>query len=180
MKRRVTILTFVVALVVSALLWPSRRSQAQAAAACKDFDAIAQASLPYDLAHGAPWGGPLSGWIGGAPLFGRFFGNDGDTIFRQHMGIGKGGAYTFCAGNALCTDSFTWQVPNAVFIGGPGAIGAYVGNTAKILSGTGAFEGASGNLNVNGPASTWPSAESPIGVIGAWNVQLSGKICGIH
>ena len=180
-KRTISIaLASLIVLALSVVLWPLRGSRTQAASDCKNFEAIAQASLPYDLAHGAPWGGPLSGWLGGAPLFGRFFGNDGETIFRQKMGMGKGGVYTFCAGNTSCDDSFTWQVPNAVFIGGPGAIGAYIGNTAKIVSGTGAFVGATGNLNVNGPASTWPNAASPIGVIGAWNAQLSGKICGIE
>lgn len=98
------------------------------------------------------------------------------------MGAGTGGAYTVCVDYPGCENSFTYQVPHAVFPTPPGkgGITPYYGNTAKIVGGKGRFQGASGNLNVNGPAIAWPDSGSPIGFSGRWNPVVSGKICGIQ
>jgi hypothetical protein len=120
--------------------------------------------------------------LGSDVFLGVVSGNDGDETFRQHMGEGRGGAYTVCVGYPACTDSFTYEVPHAVFPipPGKGGIVPYYGNTAKIVHGTGRFQNASGNLNVNGPAFVWPDSGSPFGVSGRWNPAISGKVCGIQ
>ena len=54
----------------------------------------------------------------------------------------------------------------------------YIGNTARIVTGTGRFAAASGNLNIVGPAIAWPD-NNPICALGRWNGQIRGKVCGI-
>jgi hypothetical protein len=183
MKHAITIaLGLMVALAVGTLLWPGSAAQAQSG--CKDFQALVQAWLPTStpLAPTDTWGGPLFGFLGGELLPGVLSGNDGNETFRQHMGAGRGGAYTVCVGYPTCTDSFTYEVPNAVFPipPGKGGIVPYFGNTAKIVSGTGRFQAASGNLNVSGPAIVWPDSSSPFGVSGRWNPAISGRVCGVQ
>ena len=57
----------------------------------------------------------------------------------------------------------------------------YIGNTAKIVPGTGKFKYAFGNLNVKGPAIAWADTDplNLIGFLGKWSPELSGQICGI-
>jgi hypothetical protein len=189
MKRTTTILVgFIFALAVGTLLWPTLGSQAQAQSGCKSFEAIAQAALPsstplfktFDL-----WGGPLYGMIGSELLpQGVLSGNDGQDSWHGAIGIGRGGSYTVCTNYPVCSDTFTYEVPNAVFPAPPGQGGLmrYIGNTAKIVQGTGRFLSASGNLNITGPAIAWPdnSPNNPIGFLGRWNAELSGKVCGVQ
>ena len=183
MKRAITVvLGLGFAMTIGILIWPNSTAQAQPS--CKDFQAIAQAWLPTStrLAPTDTWGGPLFGFLGGDLLVGVLSGNDGDETWRPHMGAGTGGAYTVCVGYPTCTDSFTYEVPHSVFPIPPGKGGLvpYYGNTAKIVHGTGRFQNASGNLNVNGPAFVWPDSGSPFGVSGRWNPAISGKVCGIQ
>jgi hypothetical protein len=104
------------------------------------------------------------------------------------MGQGRGGSYTVGIGCSqsgglyVCTDSFTYEVPNAMFPSPPGqGMMKYIGNTARIVSGTGKFKFASGNLNVAGPAIAWPLTSAPDGPwAGNWNGELSGQVCGVQ
>ncbi len=186
MKRAITVvLGFMLTLAVGILVWPNLGPPAQAQPGCQSFRAIAQATLPTStpLAATDTWGGLLYGMLGGEFLSGVLSGNDGDETFRSHMGTGKGGAYTVGVGCApgvlyVCTDSFTYEVPNAVFPIPPGKIGFayYIGNTAKIVGGTGRFVSASGDLNVSGPA----IVSLDVFPVGRWNVELSGQVCGVE
>ena len=129
-------------------------------------------------------------------------GNDGSETWRGHlgnMGQGSDGLYTVAFGCSpgtsgtyftgvplmSCSDSFSYQVPHAVFPGPPGQGGLmfYMGNTAKIVvgMGTGKFKYAFGNLNVKGPAIAWPDTNpsNPIGFLGRWSPEISGQVCGI-
>jgi hypothetical protein len=191
MRRTMTILfRFTLTLAVGIVLW-LLGSEAQAQPGCKSFEAIGQASLPSSTPLGLTfdvWGGPLYAMLGGEFLgvSAVFSGNDGEETFRSHVGQGRGGSYTVgvnCNPGLFysCTDTFTYEVPNAVFPSPPGQAGLlfYIGNTAKIVAGTGRFEGASGNLNVRGPAIVWPDS-NPFGVSGRWDPEISGDICGIQ
>jgi len=192
MKRSITIvLGFIFALAIGTLLWPNLVSPAQAQPGCKSFVAIAHATVPSSTPLGLTvdvWGGPLYGMLGGEFLFGVLSGNDGVDLFHGTIGQGRGGSYTVgvnCTApvtpdtNYTCTDSFTYEVPNAVFTKPPG-FGRYNGNTARIVGGTGRFQFASGNLNVTGPFIAWPDSNSPFGLSGRWNSELSGQVCGVQ
>jgi hypothetical protein len=93
--------------------------------------------------------------------------------------MGKGGSYTVCTDYPTCADSFTYEVPFAVFPAPPNDLGAYIGYTISIVKGTGKFAGATGNLNVRGPFIAWPD-DNPIGASGKWHAEISGSICGIQ
>ena len=192
MKRiAVFTLTLFIALTVSAVLRPEFGSQPQAQSNCEPFEAIAQAVLPSSTQL-APqtgifdvWGGPLSGMVGSEYIQGVLSGNDGPRSPHPAIGQARGGFYTVgldCTvegGTASCKDTFTYEVPTSVFTPPPG-FGQYIGNTARIVRGTGRFEFASGNLNVRGPFVAWPDANSPFGLSGRWNPELTGHICGVH
>jgi hypothetical protein len=132
------------------------------------------------------WGGPLYGSLEGEVLLGIVSGNDGEETWRGAIGQGRGGTYTIgfgCAGDPyVCTDTLTFEVPNSVFPIPPSMIGLgrYNGNTARIVGGTGRFESASGNLDFTGTFIVWPDPNSPIGVSGRFNAELSGNICGVQ
>ena len=185
MKRKSVIaLSFVLTLAVGALLLTALGSQAQAQPGCSAFRGIVQGILPtpYRMADTDTWGGNFYAIIGGTLMHGILSGNDGNTMGHGPiLGQGRGGSYTICLQYPGCIDSFTYEVPTAVFQFSPGQLGLvdYTGNTAKIVGGTGKFKGASGNLNVAGPAVVWPDANSSIGLAGRWNAELSGKICGM-
>lgn len=189
MKRTITILvgsTF--AALVGVLLWHTPASHAQGQSGCKRFHAIVQATLPSSTPlykPGVPdvWGGPLYGMLNDELLSnGALSGNDGEGSMHGVTGMGKGGSYTICVDPPVCNDTFTYEVPNAVWPIPPGRSGflTYIGNTATIVQGTGKFASASGNLNVTGPAIVWPDSSSPFEVSGRWDGELSGKVCGIE
>jgi hypothetical protein len=204
MKNTISILFgSIVVLAVAMLLWPTMGSPAQAQSGCKPFEAIVHATLPTSapLALDDSWGGHLYGVLGGALSNGILSGNDGSETWRGHfgnMGQGRLGLYTVgfnCApatggtyftdiALSVCTDSFTYQVPHAVFPSPPGQGGLmfYMGNTAKIVAGTGKFKSAFGNLNVKGPAIAWQDTDlsNLIGWLGRWSPELSGQVCGIQ
>jgi hypothetical protein len=174
----VSALVFTFALAV--LLWPTARN-VQAQTACKPFRALGHASLPTStrIAPTDRWGGPLYGMLGDEVLLGAFSGNDGDVSRQGVIGQGRDGAYTVCVGYPDCTDSFTYEVPNAVWPSPPGRAGfmEYFGNTARIVRGTGRFATAWGILHVSGPAVAWTVQT---GKTARWNAELSGDICGVQ
>ncbi len=173
--------TFVSVVVTAVFLVLALGQGARAQQGCLEIRGIAQAILPSPEPI-APdgvniWGGPAYFSLGGETLIGVFSGNDGGE--SQHGG--RGGHYIVCfpaPNKPQCGDSFTWEVHNSVFGFAPGkaGLGYSKGNSAKIISGTGRFEGASGNLNIAGPYILWP-ADNLFGVEGRFNGELGGKIC---
>jgi hypothetical protein len=196
MKRTITIVFgLVLTLAAGIVLWPTLGSGAQAKQGCKSLEAIGQATLPSSTPFvGLPvdiWGGPLYVMLDAQFVPGIFSGNDGTDRWHGAIGQGKNGSYTvginctapMTRGSVYtCPDTFTYQVPNAVFPipRGKNGLVIYIGNTAKIVGGTGMLQGATGNLNVRGPAIAWDDTTSPIGVSGRWNPEISGDICGIQ
>ena len=183
MKRAAVLMSGVVVAVIGGSILPGLHPQLQAQQDCQSFVALAPATLPTSapLSGSDVWGGPLEAKLNRVPLFGVFSGNDGDDGPSGGIGQGRDGSYTVCISYPVCTDSFTYEVPASVFPKPPGqdGLGLYSGNTAKIVSGTGKFAAASGNLNVGGSYLTWRDSGSPFGVSGRWNAELSGKICGV-
>lgn len=193
MKRKnVVALTLMFLLAAGAFLLFVPGPQASAQQNCTEIRALLQLTLPssYMLAPATDvWGGPAFATLGGEPLVGGISGNDGEG-FRHGA---RGGQYQvyLCSTNLYpkalelppaCQDSFTYEVPTSVFgsIPGKAGLGKYQGNTAKIISGTGKFADASGNLNVAGPYIVWEDSNSLFGVSGRGNLELSGKICGVQ
>jgi hypothetical protein len=176
----------VVVLAIGLLLWPTPTAQAQQG--CKSFQAIAQAAIPSSRPLGLVrdvWGGPLFGVLGDEFLTGVFSGNDGARESNAKIGQKRDGSYTMgfgcqeSAGVYVCTDTITYEVANAIYTPPPG-FGRYIGNTAKITGGTGQFQFASGNLNVNGPFIAWPDSSSLFKLSGRWNPEISGFVCGVQ
>lgn len=163
-------------------------SPAQAQQGCINFAALAQATLPTStpLAADDTWGGPVVAYLGSELLQGAMSGNDGMETWRgpkMYVGQGKGGVYRLCFA-APCyatSDSFTYEVATAIFPAPPGlnGIAAYSAHPARIVSGGGRFQAASGALNVTGPALSW-STDGGTTWYGRWNVVLSGSICGVQ
>lgn len=185
-------LMFVCAIAVAPFILPTLGSQAQAQERCTEIRGIIQGILPSPFPI-APdginvWGGLVYASLGGEPLIGIMSGNDGSG--SQHGA--RGGHYTvyLCSPDTpgaldyppACPDSFTYEIANSVFGFAPGKVGLgdYNGNTAKIISGTGRFLGASGNLNAAGPYILWPDSNSIFGVDARWNGEFGGKICSIQ
>ena len=158
---------------------------AQDTTACKSFSAIAHAVLPSStpMADSDSWGGPLYGMLGEdyLGLTAALSGNDGEETWYEDgaLGVGKGGTYTVCTDYPACHDTFTYEVPFAVFPSQPGTLMDYIAYGIKIVKGSGKFAGASGNLDVRGPAVAWPD-NSPLEWAGRWTAEMSGTICGIH
>jgi hypothetical protein len=182
---------FVIALLIAILLLPTLGSrgsqvQAQSGSGCVDFRALWQAALPTPKAISPAtdvWGGPVYGMLGQDVFLADVLtGNDGQDYWHKVNGIGKGGLFVMCLQYPTCTDTFTYEVSNAAFALPPGKLGTgqYIGNSAKIIGGTGRFASASGNLNVSGPWLTWPDENSPFGASGRFNATISGRVCGIQ
>jgi hypothetical protein len=182
-------ITLIASTVVVAFLMPILSAQEQQG--CTEIRGVIQGILPspYPIAPDGidVWGGSVYASLGGEPLIGIMSGNDGGE--SQHGG--RGGHYKvyLCGPDTpgalqyppACPDSFTYEVPNSVFGFAPGKVGLgdYKGNTAKIVSGTGRFLGATGNLNIAGPYILWADSGSVFGVDGRWNGEFSGRICGV-
>jgi hypothetical protein len=191
---------------IGALLWPGLRARAQVrpgyrhgvratlkkaaapaqeATTCKSFSAIVHAVLPSStpMANTDSWGGPLYGMLGDEylGLKAALSGNDGEETWYEDgtLGVGKGGTYTVCTDYPGCQNTFTYEVPFAVFPSQPGALMDYIAYGIKIVKGSGKFASASGSLDVRGPAVAWPD-DSPLQWAGRWTAQISGTICGIQ
>ncbi len=208
MKRTIAlVMGLIFTLAVAALLWPSTAAKAQsrrarphrigslvrlaktpqqAQPACKSFVAVGHAVLPSStpLADTDTWGGPLY-----ATLAGEFLGtsavlsgSDGEENWYEDgmVGVGKGGSYTVCTDYPACSNTFTYEIPFAVFPGPPDSLMTYTGYSITIVKGTGRFAGASGALNVRGPANAWLDDASPFGASGRWSAEITGTICGIQ
>jgi hypothetical protein len=59
-------------------------------------------------------------------------------------------------------------------------LGHYQG-IAKVVTGTGRFQSAFGNVIFGGPYALWHTAPGApnSGLDGRWNVELSGRVCGV-
>jgi hypothetical protein len=166
---------------------------AQAQQPCTETRGIIQALLPSPYLGVGPdglddWGGTVYAAFGGETLIGIMSGGGGGAWQRGARGerytvylcnVDTPGALEF---PPACPDSITYEVPTSVFGFSPGktGLGYYTGNTARIISGTGRFLGASGNLNTAGPYILWPDSSSRFGVDARWNAEFSGRICGIR
>lgn len=172
-------------------LWFASGSDAQAQSDCRSFQAVAQAALPSSTPLAAQtgvadvWGGPFSGILAEEFVQGVLSGNDGAKSQDPDIGIARGGQYTVGVGCTTkdgvlsCTDTFTYEVPVAVYTRPPG-FGHYTGDSAKIVRGTGRFQAATGNLNISGAFIAWPDPASPRGASGRWNAKIIGQLCGVQ
>ncbi len=180
MRRKIIFaLLFVCAVGVAAFFLTAPGQHVQAQQNCPSFDALLQDQLlnfELLLRPGDVWGGYVHGYLGQEPLHGRMSGNDGNEVFRAHMGMGTGGSYFFDFGGG---NTFTTFVTQATFPNPPGHFGiARYNGAQKITEGTGRFQYASGNLLVMGPAVVWDlDKELPQG---RWNAEVTGNICGVE
>ena len=182
------VVTVAMAFAVGGVFRPTYAS-AQGQSGCRPFQAIAQATLPSSTPVGLTrdvWGGPVYGMLGEEFVFGLMSGHDGVRESNASIGQKRDGSYMVgfncqlgADGKYTCQHTFTYEVANAVYTQPPG-FGRYSGNAAKIVSGTGRFRFATGNLNINGPFIAWPDATSPLKASGRWNPELSGFICGVE
>ncbi len=191
--KRTDVVALTLVLTLAAIFFLLALPQASAQQSCTEIRGVVQATLPSSFMLEPDtdvWGGPVFATLGGEFLVGGMSGNDGAEGTRHGA---RGGQYQvyLCSTNLYpqalvlppkCQDSFTYKVPNSVFGFVPGKVGLgdYRGNTAKIISGTGRFTGASGNLNVAGPYILWEDSNNLFGVSGRWNGEFSGKICGVQ
>lgn len=190
MRRKIAVaLTFVFALAFALVLPVAPGSEVQANQKCKVIHGFVQGSLPTpnQFAPTDTWGGPVFFNFDGAFLQGGLSGNDGNEYPRGPGSIFKGGEYKLCLTSAPawggpndCADSVSYKVPQAVVIwpagDAPGSYRAIV-NVAK---GTNRFASASGQLEVTGAFILWADPNSPFGVSGRWNGEISGLICGVQ
>ena len=154
MKRTVIAST---AISIAVMLWPAA-GRAQLDSQCKPFQGIAQAGVAqFDAVQSTGreqrrLGRALLWMLGTEFVAGILSGNDGEKSANGNIGQGLKGSYTVgfnCTGGLggtyACADTFTYEVPIAVWTRPPG-FGRYVGSTAKIVAGTGRFGSASGYL----------------------------------
>ena len=193
MRRNVTALSFGVALAAGVLLLPVPSSYAQMRQAkmrqsCKPFHAVLQEALPTLNQFEATdtWGGTLYGTLDGEFLQGGMSGNDGTQYGDDAVSIFKGGRYKVCfaagsvwGGAGDCANSFTIEAQAVVIWPAANSLGSYKAH-AKIVEGTGRFASARGYLSVWGPFILWPDVNSPFGVYGRWNGEISGNTCGVQ
>ncbi len=183
MRRKILIamiFAFCVGVATFFLTAPGQHAQAQQN--CPDFRAIAQAKLPVDTPlrpeDEGSWGGNVYGYLGQEMLVGIFSGNDGNVSWQGWVGMGKGGTYKFAFGPLADNNTFTVVATQATFPNPPGKfpVGGVYQAAWKITEGTGRFQDASGNLFAKGPYLAW-DLDKPQ-VLGRFNAEISGNICG--
>jgi hypothetical protein len=130
------------------------------------------------------WGGPVYGTLDGEFLEGGMSGNDGTAYGDDKVSVFRGGRYKVClasgstwGGPGDCADSFTYEAEAVVIWPTSNSLGSYKAH-ARIVKGTGRFASAGGYLNVVDPFILWPDVDSPFGVLGRWNGEISGSVCG--
>jgi hypothetical protein len=163
-------------------------SSARGQNGCAALQGLSQAYLGFEqpLHEGDVWGGGAYLTLDGQEmLIGVFSGEDGTDVWHGQnnmMGQGKGGSYTFAfnkRADGTYADTFTTEVTNAVFPNPPGKVGlGHYQAAHKIVSGTGRFRNASGNLLMAGTYVVFPWAGGNV-FGGRWNGDISGKICGV-
>jgi hypothetical protein len=193
MKRSVSLLISVVALAAGAVLLPVSHSRAQMRQTqmrqqCKPFHAIVQGMLPTpnQFEDTDAWGGTVFGTLDGEFLQGGLSGNDGTAYGDDKVSIFKGGRYKVCfaggsawGGPSDCANSFTYEAQAVVIWPTANSLGSYKAH-AKIVKGTGRFASASGYLNIGDPFILWPDVNSPFGVYGRWNAEITGNVCDVQ
>jgi len=188
-RLRVVAITFVFVLVFALILPILPGSALQANQKCKLLPGFIQGTLPTSnqFASTDTWGGPVFFNFDGAFLQGGLSGNDGNESPRGPGSIFKSGEYKMCLTSAPawggpndCADSVSYKVPEAVVIwpagDDPGSYKAIV----NIAKGTNRFASASGQLEVRGAFIVWDDPNSPFGVSGRWNGEISGLVCGVQ
>ena len=179
--RRTTfsMLIFVCTLAALAVFVPAASERAQAEPGSLSFHALSQQQLfvpEFLLRPSDNWGGPIQAYLGNELLQGKASGNDGTVTWHPHSGMGKNGSTYFDFGNG---NTFTTIATQGTFPNPPGQFpvgGSYQG-AHKIVSGTGRFEHASGNLFMKGPYIVW-GLENPLPQ-GRFNAEITGNISGV-
>jgi hypothetical protein len=82
-------------------------------------------------------------------------------------------------GASDCADSFTYEARAVVLWPTVSSLGSYKAK-AGIVKGTGRFASVRGHLDIEGPFILWPDDNSPFGVYGRWNGEISGSVCGVQ
>lgn len=175
-RKTIFVLVFIFGVAVAAFLLLAFGPQAQAQQGCMEFRAIGHGTLPttHPLSDDDTWGADIWGTLGDEFLSGYASGNDGDTSWRGVTGKGTNGHYTFVFG----ADTFVVEIPHAAWPFPPGKAGlGYYRGTGKIIGGTGRFQNAWGNIVWEGPFIVWTSDG---GIIGRFNPEIRGNICGVQ
>ena len=179
--RRTTfsILLFACTLAAVAIFVSASSERAQADPGSLSFHALSQEQLlvaEFLLRPNDDWGGPIQAYLGDELLQGKISGTDGDVRWHSHVGMGKDGSSYFDFGNG---NTFTTIATQGTFPNPPGQFpvgGSYQG-AHKIVSGTGRFANASGNLFMKGPYIVW-GLQDPLPQ-GRFNSEITGNISGV-
>jgi len=146
---------------------------------CLSFRGIYQAS--YDAVSGG-WPGTLYAFLGEKELLiGTIVasepGSSSHTGVTGHdKDVSVTWAFTGVDGTFTQEQHGTYPMP-------PGKSGlGYYNGVAKIVSGTGRFQNASGTTTFGGPYLLWPIEPSNpnSALAGRWNAEVSGKICDVQ
>lgn len=156
---------------------------------CQSFRAVLQAKLEVS-SSGPSWSGQVRGLLGDKePLFGTLTylslspsqtgqaGKESDLRWKLDFGLN----------GVMVTESDRGVFPLKPKVSDPFAFGGYMA-TARVvpdpLLSTGRFESATGNFVLNGVfvvdlkslmISQWADSSD----IGAWNAEISGKLCNV-
>jgi len=180
-SRTILKLTFVFAVATAVFLLPALGSQAHAQQACATVrilvDEVLPAAHPIDPLNDT-WGGDFWGTVGGEFVSGYMSGNDGTYFNHQNSNQARNGHDKFVFGAGA--DTFTYEIAEATFNFPPGkaAFGQYKGH-GNIEAGTGRFQYATGNLNLEGPFIVWLGPDETT-LNGRASLMLTGTICGIQ
>jgi len=188
-RMRVVAMTFVSILAIALILPIVPGSQLLANQKCKVLRGFIQGSLPTQnqFAPTDTWGGPVFFNFDGSFLQGGLSGNDGTEYSRGPGSIFKNGEYRLCltsapawGGPSDCADSVSYKVPQAVVIWPAGDVPGSYRAIVNIAKGSNRFASASGQLEVTGTFVVWEDKNSPFGVSGRWNGEISGLVCGVQ